>query len=313
VLLPIPQYPLYSATLRLLGGQPVGYFLDEEAGWTIPLEELERAVSEFRASGGTPRAMVVINPGNPTGHVLTREVMKGVLEFAERERLMVLADEVHQDNIHVDGKTWCSFRSLAQELGTTVEVFSLQSCSTGVVGECSLRSGVVHCENLSAAVKDQMCKLASVNLGSNVLGQALMASVLRDPPRDGPSRPKYDEQRELIRASLRRKAKLVTQRLNAIDGITCQPIEGALYAFPRVIIKGYTMKKAISFATPADKIYCLEMVERTGIATVPGSGFGQRPGHFHFRMTLLQDEETLTKVLDGLEKFHGEHAYGWFK
>jgi alanine transaminase len=312
VLLPIPQYPLYTATMSLLGGQSVGYFLDEEGGWSIQLEELERAVKDFRATGGNLRAIVVINPGNPTGQVLSRQTIENVLKFAEQEQLMVLADEVYQDNIHADGKEFVSFRKVAREIGTTVEVFSFHSVSKGVVGECGLRGGLVHCENVAADVKDEMYKLVSVNLCSNVLGQALMASSLRHPAADGPSRALYDQQRGETKAALKRKAKIVTERFNAMEGIECQPIEGAMYAFPRVTIKGYVMKKAISFATPADQIYCLEMVNRTGVVTVPGSGFGQRPGQFHFRMTILPDEETLNGCLDKIETFHNQHANGWF-
>jgi len=116
-----------------------------------------------------------------------------------------------------------------------------------------------------------------------------------------------------IADALKRKAKMVTQRLNNIEGISCQPIEGAMYAFPRVTIEDYAMKKAISSATPADQIYCLEMLERTGIITVPGSGFGQRPGTFHFRMTILPEESALEKVLDSIECFHRDHSAGRFQ
>jgi len=312
VLLPIPQYPLYSATMTLLGGQSVGYYLNEEAGWGIDIEELERSISEFRKSGGNPRAIAVINPGNPTGQILSREVMEGVLKFAEREKLMVLADEVYQDNIHVDNKDFIPFRKLAKELGTTTEVFSFHSVSKGVTGECGLRGGLVHCHNVDQGVIEQMYKLASISLCSNVLGQALMASVVTPPPAGGASRAAWDKERDEIYSALKRKAKRVTERLNSIEGISCQPIEGAMYAFPKVTIKGYVMKKAISYATPADQIYCLEMVERTGIVTVPGSGFGQKPGTFHFRMTILPDEDTLEKVLDDIEKFQKEHPAGWF-
>uniref|UniRef100_A0A7S1WRV2 Aminotransferase class I/classII large domain-containing protein n=1 Tax=Alexandrium catenella TaxID=2925 RepID=A0A7S1WRV2_ALECA len=313
VLLPIPQYPLYSATMTLLGGQSVGYFLDEQAGWSVSVEELERSVSEFRARGGNPRAIAVINPGNPTGQVLSREVMESILAFAERERLMVMADEVYQDNIHADGKEFVPFRKLAKELGTTVEVFTFHSVSKGVTGECGLRGGFVHCMNVAPEVKDQLYKLASISLCSNVLGQALMASVVTPPPVGGPSRAAFDAERAAIATALRRKARMVTERLNGIEGISCQPIEGAMYAFPKVTIKGYVMKKAISYATPADQIYCLEMVERTGIVTVPGSGFGQKPGTFHFRMTILPEEAELERVLDSIERFHGEHPAGWFR
>merc|ERR1719277_1897909 len=293
--------------MTLLGGQSVGYFLDEEKGWGINIEELERSVAEFKKSGGTPRAIAVINPGNPTGQVLSREAMEGVLKFAEREQLMVLADEVYQDNIHADGKEFVSFRKLAKELGTTTEVFSFHSVSKGVTGECGLRGGLVHCHNVDQGVIEQMYKLASISLCSNVLGQALMASVVTPPPMGGPSRAAWEAERNEIYAALKRKAKRVTERLNSIEGISCQPIEGAMYAFPQVTIKGEILKKATARATQPDQVYCLEMVERTGIVTVPGSGFGQKPGTFHFRMTILPDEETLEKVLDDIEKFHNEH------
>jgi len=312
VMLPIPQYPLYSASMTLLGGQVAPYYLDEEAGWSINLAELERAAVDFRKKGGTLRAIAVINPGNPSGAILSRDAMEGVLRFAEKERLMVLADEVYQDNIHVDDKSFLSFRKLALEIGIKTEVFSFHSVSKGVTGECGLRGGLVHCHNVDPKVLEQMYKLSSICLCSNVLGQALMASVVTPPPLGGPSRPQFDQETRAIHEALRRKARRVTERLNQIDGISCQPIEGAMYAFPRVTIKGFLMKKAISLATPADAIYCLELLERTGIICVPGSGFRQKPGTFHFRMTILPDEETLEKVLDDIEAFHNQHAEGWF-
>lgn len=225
---------------------------------------------------------------------------------------MVMADEVYQNNIHAEDKSFLSFRKLALELGIKTEVFSFHSVSKGVTGECGLRGGLVHCQNVDAAVIDQMYKLSSICLCSNVLGQALMASVVTPPPQDGPSRARFDQEESALHTALRRKAKRVTERLNQIEGISCQPIEGAMYAFPRVTIKGYLMKKAISLATPADAIYCLEMVERTGIVCVPGSGFLQKPGTFHFRMSILPDEETLEQVLDDIERFHNQHAEGWF-
>lgn len=310
VLLPIPQYPLYSATMTLLGGQAVGYYLDEASGWGVNVEELERAISEFRAGGGNPRAIAVINPGNPTGQLLSRDVMEQILRFAERERLLLLADEVYQDNLHA-GKAFIPFRKLAIELGINTEIFSFHSVSKGVTGECGLRGGFVHCQNVSVDVIDQMYKLASISLCSNVLGQALMASVVTLPPVGSASRAVFDAERLRIREALQRKAKRVTERLNQIDGISCQPIEGAMYAFPKVEIKGHLLEKAKASGIPADQLYCIEMVERTGVITVPGSGFHQKPGEFHFRMTILPEEEALEKVLDDIEQFHKGHADGW--
>jgi len=291
----------------------VGYFLDEQSGWNISVEELQRAAAEFRKRGGVLRAIVVINPGNPTGQVLSQGSMEAVIRFAERESLVILADEVYQDNIHTDDSGFMSFRGLAHQMGTAIEVFSFHSVSKGAVGESGLRGGFVHCSNLGHDVRDQLRKIASISLCSNVVGQAMVASAVTPPPLRGPSRASYDQDIAEINGRFQRKAKLVWQRLNAVDGISCQPLEGAIYAFPRVTIKGYIMKKAISFATPADEIYCIELLERTGIVTVPGSGFGQKPGTFHFRMTILPDEDVLSGLLDSIERFHGEHAAGWFR
>jgi len=222
-----------------------------------------------------------------------------------------LADEVYQENIYTDKKKWVSFRRLAHELGIKTEVFSFHSISKGFYGECGLRGGLVHCHNVDKQVQEQMYKLVSINLCSNVLGQAMVASILTPPPADGPSHAAYVAERDGTLAALKRKASLLTERLNAIDGIECQPIEGAMYAFPKVDIKGHVMKKAIDSAKPADAVYCLEMVDRTGVVTVPGSGFGQRPGEFHFRTTLLPTEQALEGVLDRVAKFHAGHEKGW--
>lgn len=311
VMLPIPQYPLYSASLTLLGGQAVGYYLDETAGWGIGLDELDRSIGEFRSKGGSPRAIAIINPGNPTGQVLSRENIAGILRFAERERLMVLADEVYQDNVYAEGKEFVSFRSVALEIGTTVEVFSFHSVSKGFVGECGLRGGFLHCHNVDASVKEQIYKLASICLCSNTMGQAMMASVLAPPPVGGPSRAAYDAERDAIAGSMRRKAKLLTSRLNDIEGVSCQPIEGAMYAFPSVEIKGHLLEKAEATGIAADQLYCLELVERTGIIAVPGGGFGQTPGTFHLRLTILPTEPVLGDMLDRFAIFHRGHATGW--
>merc|ERR1719282_595344 len=304
VLLPIPQNPIYSASMTLLGGQSLGYFLNEEAGWDISVDELEQAVDEFRRGGGAPRAIVVINPGNPTGQVLSRQVIENILKFAEREKLIVLADEVYQDNIYSEEKEFVPFRKVANDLEVTVPVFSFHSVSKGVNGECGLRGGFVHCHNVHPEVIQQMYKLASINKCSNVLGQALMASVVTPLPTGGASKATFDAEKGAIRLALKRKAKLVAEKLNEIEGMSCQPIEGAMYAFPNVTIEGDILKKAISSATPADQIYCHEMLEQTGVITLPGSGFGQKPGTFHFRMTILPEESTLEKALNDIEIFH---------
>jgi len=308
VLLPIPQYPLYSATMTLLGGQAVGYFLDESSGWGLDVKEVERAISEFRTKGGSPRALVVINPGNPTGGVLPRSQMEAVIQLCERNKIVLLADEVYQDNIYADNVSFVPFRKVAQEMGSKVELFSFHSISKGVVGECGLRGGLVHCHNVEQGVIDQMYKLCSINLCSNTLGQAAMALSLTGPPDNGPSRAAYDAEKDVVRGALKRKARMTHNRLNAVDGISCQPIAGAMYAFPKIEVKGDMLKKAASLGKPVDQVYCMDLLMNKGIIVVPGSGFGQVPGTFHFRTTILPDEDTLASVLDSIADFHKTHA-----
>ena len=96
VLLPIPQYPLYSASVSLYGGTQIPYYLNEESGWSFEINETERALSEAKNLGIIPRCLVVINPGNPTGQVLAESDVKDAIEFAKQNHLIILADEVYQ-------------------------------------------------------------------------------------------------------------------------------------------------------------------------------------------------------------------------
>ena len=100
-MVPVPQYPLYSASIALYGGSFAPFYLNEEKGWSLDLPELERSIAEARAKGLNVRALVVINPGNPTGNSLSEANIRDVLSFASREKLVVLADEVYQENVYV--------------------------------------------------------------------------------------------------------------------------------------------------------------------------------------------------------------------
>lgn len=107
-----------------------------------------------------------------------------------------------------------------------------------------------------------------------------------------------------VLSALKRKAKIVEDRLNAIDGIDCMPVEGAMYAFVRVQLPPAYIAKAEKMGKSPDGLYCMDMLEQTGVVTVPGAGFGQKAGTYHYRMTILPEEKMLTEVLDSLETFH---------
>lgn len=94
IMIPIPQFPLYTAALTLYGGTPAPYYLDESSGWQLEIHELDRAIEYTSAQGKTAKAIVVINPGNPTGAIFSAEIVKQIIEFSVRNRLVIIADEV---------------------------------------------------------------------------------------------------------------------------------------------------------------------------------------------------------------------------
>lgn len=149
VLVPIPQYPLYTATLALLGAQVVPYYLDEASAWSTNVDGMREALKKAQKEGIDVRAVVVINPGNPTGACLGKEDIEGVLELAAEEKLVVMADEVYQTNVF-EGE-FVSFKKGLRDLQKSsknengkfdnLELASLHSTSKGMVGECGHRGG----------------------------------------------------------------------------------------------------------------------------------------------------------------------------
>jgi aspartate/methionine/tyrosine aminotransferase len=295
IMIPIPQYPLYSATITLYGGAQVGYHLDEANGWKLSREILDRSIAAARRGGIRPRAICVINPGNPSGAVLDEGNVEMVLRFAAEQGLSVLADEVYQDNVWRPGDRFVSFAKVLERLGLReVSLFSFHSVSKGYLGECGHRGGYLECRNVPAAVQDEITKLQSIALCANSVGQ-IVTYLLVAPPRPGsPSFPRYERERREVLEALRRKAEIVGKGLDAVPGIRCNEVTGAMYAFPRVDLPpGVT-----------DFEYCLALLEETGICVVDGTGFGQLPGTAHFRTTILPPLDEIETVVRRIAEFH---------
>ena len=295
ILTPVPQYPLYSASIALLGGAQVPYQLDEGSGWRLSREALERACEGASAGGVRVRAIVVINPGNPTGAVLDEKNVEMVLGFAREHHLSVLADEVYQENVYRPGDRFVSFASALERRGIRdVSLFSFHSVSKGILGECGHRGGYFECRNVPEDVLEEITKLQSISLCANSVGQVVTYLLVR-PPRPGdPSFALHEKERSGILDDLRRKAAIVADGLNAANGITCQLVAGAMYAFPRI-----TLPPGVT-----DSDYCLALLEETGICVVPGSGFGQAPGTAHFRTTILPPIDRIGAVVKKIAEFH---------
>lgn len=316
MLIPVPQYPIYSALLTVLGAQQLHYHLREPQQWSIDVGELEQRVRESRARGVDPRGLVVISPGNPTGQVLPVENMREVLAFAHRERLMLLADEVYAENVYAEGREFHSFRKvlyrdMPAEAQRELELASLHSASKGVVGECGRRGGYVHLSpGFTQEMREQLLKLASIMLCPNLSGQVMMDCVVRPPAPGAPSHELFERERSGRYESLKRRAKRVAEAFRAMDGVTCNESEGAMYAFPQIRMSERAVQAAKAAGMAPDTFYCVSLLERTGICVVPGAGFGMQTGEadgrFYFRTTILPPEDKTEAVIARMKQHHEE-------
>mmetsp|Transcript_13927 Transcript_13927/g.50717 ORF Transcript_13927/g.50717 Transcript_13927/m.50717 type:complete len:482 (-) Transcript_13927:185-1630(-) len=303
ILIPVPQYPLYSACATLYNGTMVPYYLDESRQWANDMDSIREATERARAQGVRVRAIVVINPGNPTGNTLTRENQEDLVRYAQQEGLVIMADEVYQENVYKTGVKWHSFKQVVSEMGADVQVASMHSASKGYYGECGKRGGYLEMYNFDPAVKQCVVKLASVALCANVSGQILMWLIMNPPKEGDASYELFAKERNAIIDSYRRRARVVVDGLRKVDSFTCNDVDGALYAFPQLKLAPGLLAKAKEAGMPGDTYYCLRLLEETGVVLVPGSGFKQYPDTFHFRTTILLPEEQLQKVIERIAEF----------
>ncbi|KAI3866712.1 hypothetical protein MKX03_006560 [Papaver bracteatum] len=268
VLCPIPQYPLYSASIALHGGSLVPYYLDEATGWGLEVSELKKQLEDAKSKGITVRSLVVINPGNPTSQVLAEENQREIVEFYKKENLVLLADEIIYSFINFN-HNW-----------------ALKDSSYH--GECGKRGGYMEVTGFSPKVREQIYKVASVNLCSNISVQ-ILASLIMNPPKVGDETfESYSAEKNGILSSL---AKALKDAFNKLEGVTCNKAEGSIYLFPPA-------------KTAPDAFYAKRLLEATGIVVVPGPGFGQVPGTWHIRCTILPQEENIPAIITRLTDFH---------
>lgn len=306
VLIPIPQYPLYTATLSLCGGRAVGYYLNEKKGWGLEISEMKRALAEARSKGIEVRSVVVINPGNPTGQNLSEADIRGVVQFCQEEGLVMCADEVYQANVYKDGDRFTSFKKVVRDMQSPIQLFSFHSTSKGVIGECGRRGGYLEITNIPGEVKEQLYKLVSIGLCSNLNGQ-IMTDLMVAPPQPGDvSYPLYNQEVTAIFSSLKRRATKLAAALNSMKNVSCTSLDGAMYAFPSVKLPPAAVQAAQAAGKEPGTWYALELLKATGVCVVPGGGFGQEPGTQHIRTTFLPPEEAMDDVIARMRKFNDE-------
>jgi aspartate/methionine/tyrosine aminotransferase len=188
IIVPIPQYPLYSALVTLTRAALVPYYLDEERNWGLDAENLIKSIEEAKKKGVCPRAIVVINPGNPTGQVMSAQDLAKIIKICYENNILILADEVYQTNIYKEGAVFVSMRKVLNDMGApynnSVEMVSFHSISKGLMGECGLRGGYFETYNLSQEAEELVFKLKSIELCSNTIGQTGV-ELMVNPPRLG--------------------------------------------------------------------------------------------------------------------------------
>ncbi|KAG7095555.1 hypothetical protein E1B28_006293 [Marasmius oreades] len=308
ILIPIPQYPLYTATIAQYDGTPIPYYLDGTAGWSTSINEIESALEIAYKQGINPRALVVINPGNPTGALLEESIQEELVRLCEEHSLVLLADEVYQNNLHKRSThPFTSFKKIVSRLKSPIPLISFHSISKGVMGECGRRGGYFECTNFSSDIRALMYKMASVGLCPPLQGQIAVDTLVRPPQEGEESYQLWKSETDTIHQALAERTHVMAERLNKLPGISCVDSPGALYLFPQISLSDKAIEAAEKAGKQPDTFYALALLDKTGICVVPGSGFGQRQGHWHYRLTCLCPG--VDEYVGKLEKFHTE----WIK
>ncbi|EPY51091.1 alanine aminotransferase [Schizosaccharomyces cryophilus OY26] len=292
-MLPIPQYPLYGALMDLFHGKSVSYYLSEKDDWNVDVKQFKQAYEEESKKGTNIRLCVFINPGNPTGACMTEESIEEMLRFAKAKGLVIISDEVYQNNIF--RKEFTSFRKVLCELERRepnsnwdkVSLICINSVSKGQFGECGQRGGYIDTMNIPPITKDQILKLATIDICPPVTGQLLVDLLVR-PPREGePSYGLYSQEIEKIHRDMEKQCQFLYEATKRMKFVTCQKPHGAMYLHPKICLPKKLVREANEINIEPDELYCLRILERTGVCLVPGSGLGQRENEYHVRITFL--------------------------
>ena len=282
ILIPAPDYPLWTACANLAGGRAVHYRCDEQSEWYPDLEDIERKVTP------KTKAIVVINPNNPTGALYPRDLLERIVEIARRHELIIFSDEIY-DRLVMDGEKHVSIASLAPDLFCVT--FSGLSKSHMV---CGFRVGWMILSGNKAIAKDYIDgiqMLSNMRLCSNVPGQSIIQTALGG----------YQSVNEYIVPGGRvyEQRELIYEAVNDIPGLSAVKPKAAFYIFPKI--------DTARFGITDDTKFALEFLRKKRVLIVPGSGFNW-PEPDHFRIVYLPRrgvlQEAAGKLRDFLATYH---------
>jgi alanine-synthesizing transaminase len=277
IMTPSPGYPLYSGQIPAYHGELNPYYLNEEKGWQIDFDELEKSVNN------KTKAIVVINPNNPTGANYNKQSIKNILKFAKKHNLVVFADEIY-DKLLFDGNQHISIASLSED----VPVITFGGLSKNyIMPGWRVGWAIFHDpENVMEDYREAINKLLRARLCAPHPQQHMIKPALEGD----------DQHLEQVLEKTQKRRDISYEMLNDIPGISCVKPGGAFYAFPKI-----QLPEGVG-----DKEFVLELLKKTGVLVVFGSGFGEKPGTNHFRVVFLPDDSTLKQAYKRLGKFTEE-------
>ena len=277
VLIPSPDYPLYTAVVALSGGRPVHYLCDESSEWMPDIDDIRAKI--------TPRtkAIVVINPNNPTGALYPEPVLQAIIEVARQHQLIIFADEIY-DKTLFDGNTHTSIASLADD----VLILTFNGLSKNY-RSCGYRAGWMVVSGDKRHARDYiegLNMLASMRLCANTPGQLAIQTALGG----------YQSIKDLVAPGGRlcRQRDLAHRLLTEIPGVTCVKPKAALYMFPRLDPQMYPIED--------DQQFAYELLAEEKVLIVQGTGFNwAQPDHF--RLVFLPSSDDLTEAVGRIARF----------
>ena len=281
ILIPSPDYPLWTACATLAGGHPVHYLCDEQADWYPDLADMESKITP------ATKALVIINPNNPTGAVYPREVLEGIVEIARRHQLMIFSDEIY-DRLCMDGVEHTSIASLAPDLPCVT--FSGLSKSHMIAG---YRIGWMVLSGNQSCMKDFILginMLSNMRLCSNVPAQSIVQTALGG----------HQSVNDYVRPGGRvyEQRNYVYEALNSIDGISVVKPKAAFYIFPKMDIEKFNITD--------DEQFALDLLHEKKILITRGGGFNWgKPDHF--RIVYLPRMEVLKESMEDLADFFAHY------
>jgi len=277
LLIPAPDYPLWTAAVSLSGGTPVHYNCVEENGWMPDLDDIRSKINKHT------KGIVVINPNNPTGALYSDALLKGIIQIAREHGLIIFADEVY-DKVLYDGVQHTAIASLS----TDVLTLTFNSLSKSY-RSCGYRAGWMVVSGDKDAAKDYiegLNMLSSMRLCANVPGQWAIQTALGG----------YQTINDLIKEGgrLRRQRDMAYELITAIPGVSCVKPKAALYMFPKLDPKVYPIED--------DQKFIFELLNETKVLLVQGSGFNWKQPD-HFRIVFLPHEDDLREAIGRIAKF----------